>query len=130
MSYNEKLAERIRRIIARDQYPMVTEIKMFGGLCWTLRGHMCCGVLKEDVVFRMPGKLYAQALSEPHVRPLDFSGKLIRGFVCIGPAATQTAAKLQKWIRRGADYALSLPPKYPRRNGARFLPTRLPGKKE
>lgn len=36
MAYNEDLAERVRRLLAR--YPALAEIKMFGGLCWTIRG--------------------------------------------------------------------------------------------
>lgn len=111
MAYNEKLAARIRSIIQRRRYPAVTEIKMFGGLCWTLRGHMCGGVLNKDLVMRMPGPLYDKALQERHVRPMDFTGRPLRGFVYVGPGATRTAAQLGKWIARGADYALSLPQK-------------------
>jgi hypothetical protein len=111
MAYNEKLAERIRLTLTRYRYPMVVEIKMFGGLCWTLRGHMCCGVLKDDLVFRMPGEQYAKALSEPHVRPMDFTGRPLRGFVYVGPGGSKTDPSLRKWVRRGAEYALSLPPK-------------------
>ncbi len=110
MAYNEKLAERIRKVIARRKYPAVTEIKMFGGLCWTLRGHMCCGVLKNDLVMRMPGEEYLRALRRPHVRPMDFTGKPLRGFIYVGPKGTSGRA-LSAWVQRGADYALSLPPK-------------------
>src|SRR5258706_15151353 len=90
MAYNEKLAERVRQMLVRHRYPAVTEIKMFGGLCWTLRGNMCCGVLKDDLVLRMPEPLYEKALREPHVRPMDFTGRPLRGFVYVGPRGSKT----------------------------------------
>ena len=51
MAYNETLAARVRKVLARHK--AVAEIKMFGGLCFTLRGNMCCGVLKDDLVLRV-----------------------------------------------------------------------------
>jgi hypothetical protein len=46
MAYNEKLAERIRRqLSARAD---VVERKMFGGLAFMVRGHMCCGVVGDE----------------------------------------------------------------------------------
>lgn len=36
MAFDEKLAGRVRRALAR--YQAVAEIRMFGGLCFTIRG--------------------------------------------------------------------------------------------
>lgn len=41
MSYDERLAERVREALGHLRG--VSEIRMFGGLCFTLRGHMCVG---------------------------------------------------------------------------------------
>ena len=52
MSYDERLAERVRKEMSR--YKAVAEIKMFGGLCFTLRGNMLVGVLKDELMIRLP----------------------------------------------------------------------------
>lgn len=44
MAYDEKSAARILKAPAKQK--ALGEIKMFGGLCFTLRGHMCCGFIK------------------------------------------------------------------------------------
>ena len=109
MAYDEKLVARVRKVLVR--YKAVAEIKMFGGLCFTLRGNMCCGTLKEDMVVRVGPKRYEKALGKPHTRPMDFTGRRIRGFVFVGPNGYRTGASLAKWVRWGADFAMSLPPK-------------------
>jgi hypothetical protein len=45
MAYDERLADRVRRALARRRG--VTERKMFGGIAFMLDGHMCCGALKK-----------------------------------------------------------------------------------
>ena len=109
MSYDERLAERVRKEMSR--YKAVAEIKMFGGLCFTVRGHMCCGVLKNDLVLRVSPESAVKCLAEPHVRPMDFTGRPMKNFLYVAPKALATAPALRKWIKRGADHALSLPPK-------------------
>ena len=109
MAYNEALAARVRKALARQK--AVTEIKMFGGLCFTLHGNMCCGVLKDDLVLRVKPEDAAKYLAMPHVRPMDFTGRPMKNFLYVASAGLKDSGSLQKWIKRAADYALSLPPK-------------------
>ena len=51
MAYDEALAARIRS--AFEGQPGLAEKKMFGGITFMLRGNMCCGVTKEDLVVRV-----------------------------------------------------------------------------
>jgi hypothetical protein len=104
---NNQLSERVRRILKRRRG--VGEIKMFGGLCFTLNGNMCCGTLKNDLVVRVGPRRYDRALAEPHARPMDFTGKPIKGFVFVGPGGTKTDAMLKRWIKRSTDFVSSLP---------------------
>ncbi len=109
MAYDDKLAARVRKTLARHK--AVAEIKMFGGLCFTLRGNMCCGVLKDNLVLRVAPEAAAKYLAEPHVRPMDFTGRPMKNFLYVGPGGHRSAPSLRKWIKRAADFALSLPPK-------------------
>jgi TfoX/Sxy family transcriptional regulator of competence genes len=109
MPYDVKLAERVRKELR--SVDRVTEIKMFGGLCFTIAGNMCCGVLNDDLVIRLDHETAAQALGEPHVRPMDFTGRPSRGVVYVAPGGYRTPAGLRRWVKRSVAFASSLPPK-------------------
>ncbi len=51
MPYDPVLAERIRAELARQVE--FTEKKMFGGLCFLVKGNMCCGIAGTDLVLRL-----------------------------------------------------------------------------
>ena len=106
------LTERVRSLLRRRRG--VAEISMFGGQCFTLRGHMCCGTLKQDLVVRIGPERYEQALAQPHARPMDFTGRPLKGFVFVGPNGYKTDAALAKWLRWATEFAESLPPKAPK----------------
>ena len=107
MAYDQTLAERVRSALARHG---VVEKKMFGGLAFMLRGNMCCGVLRDDLIVRVGPQKFAQALSMPHARPMDITGRPMKGFVMVGPAGYGTDEALTQWITLGVDSAGSLPP--------------------
>lgn len=109
MAYDEKLAARLRTRLKGEK--ALTEIKMFGGLCFTLRGNMCCGVLKDELIVRVDPADADKFLSEPHTRPFDFTGRPMKNFLYIAAPSLKTPAGLKKWLRRGVTYASSLPPK-------------------
>ena len=109
MAYDEKLAARVREALSKKR--SVTEKKMFGGLAFMLRGHMACGVVGDDLMARVGPDAYDDALTEPHVRPMDFTGKPLKGMIYVGPAATKNARSLAKWVSRSADFTASLPAK-------------------
>ena len=109
MAYSETLAERVRRLLARQR--PVSERRMFGGLAFMVRGHMCCGIQGERLMARVGPELYDKALKWPHARPMDFTGKPIRGFVYVQPAGLKTAAQLRRWVSASVAYVRSAPPK-------------------
>lgn len=109
MAYDEALAGRIRAILARRRG--VTERKMFGGIAFMLRGNMCCGALKKYLVVRVGPEYYPKALSRPHARPMDFTGRPLKGFVYVEPGGYRTDRVLTRWIDLGVDYVASLPKK-------------------
>lgn len=113
MAYDEAVARRVRRTMMA--HPGVAEQKMFGGLAFLLRGHMCCGVVGDQLMVRVGSDDYEAALSRPHARPMDFTGKALKGFVYVGPAGFASAADLEGWVSRAARFVSSLPAKPPQR---------------
>lgn len=114
MAYDERLAKRIRRILSG---PGVEERRMFGGLAFLVDGRMCCGVVGEDLMARVGAESHGDALGKEHVRPMDFTGKPLKGFVFVSADGVRTAAALRMWIASGrlvAEAAARAAPRQPK----------------
>ena len=109
MAYDEELAERIRRALAGRQG--VSEKKMFGGIAFMLRGNMCCGIVRDDLMVRVGPERYEEALARPHARPMDFTGRPMRGMVYVTPEGCRTDEALKRWVEQGLNFAATLPAK-------------------
>lgn len=107
MSYNESLAKKVRALLAGSDG--LTEKEMFGGLAFMLNGNMACGVVGEELMVRVGPDNYHEALAERYTRPMDFTGRPLKGMVYVEEDAV--AADLDNWVNRGAEFAGSLPPK-------------------
>ena len=109
MAYDEGLAERLRDVLSEQIG--VTEKKMFGGLAFLWHGHMFCGIAGEDLMVRVGAERYEQALSEPHTRVMDFTGRPMKGYVYVESEGFEADDQLKNWAHRGLEFVLSLPPK-------------------
>jgi TfoX/Sxy family transcriptional regulator of competence genes len=74
---------------------------MFGGVAFLCNGRMCCGVAGDDLVVRVVESEMSRALARPHVRPMDLTGRPLRGFVFVSPGGCRTNQALKKWIEEG-----------------------------
>ena len=117
MAFDEGLAERTRA--ALGDVRGVTEIRMFGGLCFTVLGNMAVGVTGDDLMVRLAPDEGEAALAQAGVRPMDFTGRPMTGFVYVGPEGLRTERMLIRWVSRGVAFASTLPPKNPKRSTPR-----------
>jgi TfoX/Sxy family transcriptional regulator of competence genes len=108
MAYDEALAGRIRLILREEPF---SEKKMFGGLAFLRRGHMFCGVQTEELMARVGPTAYEACLAEAHVRPMDFTGRPMKGYVYVGRQGLASDAALETWVRRSLAFADTLPAK-------------------
>ena len=106
MAYDETLAERIRR--SRPTPPDITEKKMFGGLAFLHKGKMFCGIVKDELMVRVGSERYEESLRETHVRPMDFTGRPMKGYVFVESAGCRTDKEVRRWVERGADFVETL----------------------
>ena len=81
MAYDEDLAWRVRAVLPPAE--AVTERQMFGGLAFMLSGHMFCGVVRDTLMVRLGPDAVGPALNQPHVRPMDFTGRPVKGMVFV-----------------------------------------------
>lgn len=112
MAYSETLADRIRDAFGtrRD----VEERKMFGGIAFMVGGHMCVGIVGDTLMVRLAPDEAAALLSRPHVRPMDFTGRPMRGFLYVDAPGLKTAKQLAGWIERAVAFGATLPARKPR----------------
>ena len=113
MAVNEALVERVRQLMTGTSG--LTERKMFGGICFSINGHMTCGVQQDDLVVRVGPDEQEKALSLKHTRPMDFTGRPMKGYVYVAVEGTMRKADLAQWIKKGARFVSTLPPKEPKK---------------
>jgi TfoX/Sxy family transcriptional regulator of competence genes len=108
MAYDEETAERVRKLLSGrgDVVPK----KMMGGLCFMVGGNMCCVVSgKGGLLVRVGPDAFARALAEPHVGPMEMSGRVMTGFVRVAPEGYRTDSMLRKWVERGLAFVTAMP---------------------
>lgn len=103
MPFDEELGRRISGLLENDGI-VFTEKKMFGGLGFMIGGRMCVGVVKYDLMLRVIDEHNDKVLAMRHVRPMDFTGRPMKGFVYVEPAGFADDASLQKWLLFGIEF--------------------------
>jgi TfoX/Sxy family transcriptional regulator of competence genes len=109
MAFDEGLAERLREQFGGRHD--VAEKRMFGGLAFMVRGHMCVGILGDTLMARVGPAEYEVALREPQARPMDFTGRPMKGYVYVAPAGFEEDAALAGWVACCLSFNGTLPPK-------------------
>ena len=105
MAYDESLEQRIRCFFTAKRIPYEAK-PMMGGLCFMVRGKMCVGVEKTRLMARIGPAAYDDALTRKGCRPMDFTGRPMRGFVFVEPEGLTSENELASWL----DLALAFNP--------------------
>jgi TfoX/Sxy family transcriptional regulator of competence genes len=113
VAYAEALADRVRAVLAPRE--ALSERKMFGGIAFMIRGNMACGVMGSELMVRLDYEEAERAAGRPHARPMDFTGRPMRGMVYVSAAGVADDGDLAEWVEAGADHAASLPAKGPKK---------------
>ena len=101
--YDETMADRVREIIAAT-HKNIEEKKMFGGLCFMVNGKMCVGVEQERMMLRIGPDVFEEALEKDGCVPMDFTGKVMKGYVFVSNDVLGTNKQLQYWMKLALDY--------------------------
>ncbi len=107
MAFDEALERRLRSTFS-DRKDVEVK-KMFGGLCFMVSKHMCCGIVGDMLMARVGPEQYAKRLSEKYAREMDFTGKALKGMVYVTAEGIAKDADLQKWVDRCTKFISSLP---------------------
>lgn len=109
MAFDEGLAERVRDLTGDDG--RVRERKMFGGLAFLYDGNMACGIVGDELMVRVGPGGWADALTQPHTREMDFTGKSMKGMVYVAVEGFAEDEDLRSWVDRGMTFARTFPAK-------------------
>jgi TfoX/Sxy family transcriptional regulator of competence genes len=108
--YDQDLANRIRELIAGEKN--VTEKKMFGGLAFLIGGNMSVAASGQGgLLVRVDPDEGAELAKKPHAGPMVMRGREMTGWLRVDDEGIRTKRQLEPWVKRGVDYARSLPAK-------------------
>lgn len=106
MAYDEGLAQRIREVLEGERG--ITEKAMFGGLAFLRGGKMFVGITGDELLARIGPEQNDAALTRAHVRPMDFTGKPMKGYVYVAPEGVGADAALAEWVRAAITFVATL----------------------
>ena len=97
MAYNEQLADRVKQILDSRKVKF-NEKKMFGGLCFIVDDKMLMGVEKERLMVRIGQEAEAGALKKKGAKPMDFTGRVMKGYLFVDNKAVDMDKELEYWV--------------------------------
>ncbi len=110
MAYDEKLAERIRDLVAGQRN--LTEQKMFGGLAFLIRGNMAVAASGQGgLLVHVDPDESDRLVATTNAYVMEMRGRAMRGWLRVDSEDVRTKRELVKWVERGTEYARSLPAK-------------------
>lgn len=102
MPYNETLANRIRERLA--ELPNIEEKEMMGGLAFMYNNKMCVGIIKDEMMCRIDHDKYEMAVEKHGCRPMDFTGKPMKGWVLIEDSGMTNQKDFEYWIGLALEF--------------------------
>ena len=102
MPYSDKLADRIRERISH--LPKIEEKEMMGGLSFMVNGKMCVGVIGEEMICRIDQDQYEQALEQNGIRPMDFTGRPMKGWIFVEHEGMKSKKTFDNWVEMALEF--------------------------
>lgn len=103
MPYNEMVKNRVRLFFDAKRIKHESK-RMMGGLCFMVNGKMCVGVEKNRLMSRIGLEAYDDALTRKGCRPMDFTGRPMRGFVFVELTGLKSDKDLTFWLELALAY--------------------------
>ncbi len=109
MAFDEFLGDRIRRIL-EEKHVVFTERKMMGGLIFMIDEKIMCGIHIDKkigdslLMARIGEAAYEQHIDREECRPMDFTGRPMRGYIFIVPDGMDTDEDLAYWVQLAVDF--------------------------
>ena len=102
MSYNTKLADRIREALAH--LPDVEEKEMFRGVCFMVNGKMCVCVSGDEMLCRIGAEAMQTALENPYCRRMVMADKPTKDFIFVSEEGFRQKNDFERWVQLALDF--------------------------
>jgi hypothetical protein len=109
VAYDEAVAATLRAALAGRAG--IEERRMFGALCFMLRGNMLCGALSDGGFFRVGKPGEPAALARPGVARMAMRDRPMPGIVRVPPAAVSNPGLRSELLGLALAFVAPLPPK-------------------
>lgn len=109
MAFSEYQKERIERILQK-KIKHYEGKKFMGGYCFFVDDKMCVGLDidkhtgKDRLMARIGEGIMKTALTKPACKPMDITGKPMRGFVFVDPSGFDSESDLEYWIQLALNF--------------------------
>lgn len=102
MAYSEKLANRIREVLAETK--KVEEKEMMGGLTFMVNDKMCVGIIKDEMMCRIDPVVQDTVLEKTGCRIMDFTGRPMKGYIMVDDSGMKTKKEFDYWVKLCLDF--------------------------
>jgi TfoX/Sxy family transcriptional regulator of competence genes len=102
MSYNENLAERIRKALAH--LGNVKEKKMFGGLAFMVDDKMCITAGDNRIMCRVDPILHEDLIHNKGCRTVIMRGREYKGYIHVDEESINSKKDFDHWIALALDF--------------------------
>ncbi len=109
MPFDPGLAQRLEDLIPPASG--LIETRLFGGVGYLLQGNMCIGIYKDLLILRVGAATAKELLKDPHIRPMDITGRPMKGWVMVEPEGIEDDHDLTRYLNAAIQFVATLPPK-------------------
>jgi TfoX/Sxy family transcriptional regulator of competence genes len=109
MPYNPALDEKLQLLTAK--WPQAERKKMFGGTGYLSNGNMVTGIYKDLLVLRVGKDLEKELLTRPWCRPMDITGKSMKGWVFVEAEGWDNDEQLNELVAKAKTFVDAMPAK-------------------
>ena len=103
MAFDTQLADRIHHLLSLKKVPF-EEKEMMGGIAFMVNEKMCVGVNKDELMGRIDPAMSDMAFSKTGCRPMDFTGRPMKGWITVDPSGTESDKQLDYWVQLCLDF--------------------------
>ena len=102
MTYDEKLAARIRQALAH--LPKVEEKKMFRGVTFMVNGKMCLSVSRDEMMIRFDPALQEIVAEKNGFRTMIMKDREYKGYGYVSQEAIRSKKDFDYWVGLALDF--------------------------
>ena len=109
MAFNEQLVEKIEKSFVKKK-AVVEGKKFMDGYCFFMDEKMCVGLdidketQKDRLMARIGEDAMEEAFKKKGCKPMDITGRPMKGFVFVEPEGFTKEKDLDSWVQLGIDY--------------------------